>query len=137
MLASIRRSLVSHVEELHKPRSKLKLGLQIHSRNVYLQRGGDASGKENDVTVVLESALLSLGRCIDLVRPAGLLVSTVPKGDWRKALRALENSMSEIHQYCDPDRPLRPSEWGKLIDEDVTRTTATHSQIEQNDIHID
>merc|ERR1712071_45351 len=70
------------------------------------------------VEVVLEGALLHLGRCIDLVRPAGLLVSSVPEADWESALSALEHSMREIRTVCDPDRPLRPTEWGKIIDEE-------------------
>eukprot|EP00591_Stephanopyxis_turris_P011861 CAMPEP_0195512970 /NCGR_PEP_ID=MMETSP0794_2-20130614/4744_1 /TAXON_ID=515487 /ORGANISM="Stephanopyxis turris, Strain CCMP 815" /LENGTH=658 /DNA_ID=CAMNT_0040640869 /DNA_START=303 /DNA_END=2279 /DNA_ORIENTATION=+ len=121
MLASIRRSLVSHVEELHKPRRSLRSSLDSYCK-ISLgkpKRSGKNNYNLNDrsVDVVLESALLSLGRCIDLVQPAGLLVSTVSKSDWLKALRALEHSMADLRSTCDPDRPLRPSEWGKLIDE--------------------
>ena len=59
--------------------------------------------------MILESALLSLGCCVDLVRPAGLLVSVVSSKNWRKALRALQHSLDEIRSVCDPDRPLRPT----------------------------
>ena len=38
------------------------------------------------IIVVLESALLNLGRCLDLVKPVGLLVSSVPAATWSKAL---------------------------------------------------
>lgn len=66
---------------------------------------------------MLESALLSLGRCSDLVRPAGLLLSSVSNSDWGKALKALEHGRREIRELCDPDRILEPNEWGKLQEE--------------------
>jgi len=116
MLTSIRRSLVSHVEELHKPRPRLKAGLKAHMRNLSMYQSGSNNIEiETDVTSVLESALLSLGRCIDLVRPAGLHVASVPRSDWVKALKALEHSMSQIRHLCDPDRPLSSSEWSEVI----------------------
>ena len=65
----------------------------------------------------MEGALLSLGRCVDLVKPAGLHVGSVSREDWKKALRALEHSMNDSRCFCDPDRPLLPSEWGKLVDD--------------------
>ena len=130
MLASIRRSLVSHVEQLHGKRTALKRALKEYSRNV--PSGGRAAGdyaapaqqqrppqRQEDVVASLEAALLSLGRCVDLVRPAGLLVSSVSKGDWNRALVSLERSMKEIRRTCDPDRPLRPTEWGKLVDDEA------------------
>ena len=106
MLASIRRSLVSHIEDLH-------VGGHGQELRKNLSRSSDKNFEGS-----LEGALLHLGRCIDLVRPAGLLVSSVSRSEWTKAFQALERSMSEIRLYCDPDRPLRPSEWGKLMDED-------------------
>lgn len=121
MLASIRRSLVSKVERLHKS-SGIKRALKRYQDTV-IGRPPPSSPKSNsaaarDIIVILEGALLSLGRCVDLVRPAGLLVSVVPSKNWRRALRALEHSLSEIRSVCDPDRPLRPTEWGKLVDEE-------------------
>lgn len=74
--------------------------------------------RRRDVNVVLEGVVLSLGRCIDLVRPAGLLLSSVSKTDFAKALRALDHAMSQIRTYCDPDAPLDPSEWGKMTAEE-------------------
>jgi len=127
MLASIRRSLVHHVEDLHKPRKRiLQEALKAHT--ISIQNAavvgvgggrGNTSVNQRDMIGVLEIALLSLGRCVDLVKPAGLLVSSVPKTDWVKALGALEQSMSEIRDLCDPDRPLHPSGWGKLVDDEV------------------
>ena len=116
MLASIRRSLVEHIEALHKPSHSRKKTL-----NNELRRIKDINGMERDVITILEGALLSLGRCVDLVKPAGLHVGSVSKEDWKKALKALEHSMNEISSFCDPDRPLMPSEWGKLVDGDTNR----------------
>lgn len=122
MLASIRRSLVSKVERLHKS-SGIKRALKRYQDTV-IGRPPPSSPKATsaaaarDIVVILEGALLSLGRCVDLVRPAGLLVSVVPSKNWKRALRALEHSLSEIRSVCDPDRPLRPTEWGKLVDEE-------------------
>ena len=65
------------------------------------------------------SALLSLGRCIDLVKPAGLLVSSVPAAMWSKALFHLEESMSRIKTVCDPDQPLDAAQWGRLFDDEI------------------
>jgi hypothetical protein len=80
--------------------------------------------RRRDVNVVLEGVVLSLGRCIDLVRPAGLLLSSVSKTDFAKALRALDHAMSQIRTYCDPDAPLDPSEWGKLSAEEIDKSSS-------------
>jgi hypothetical protein len=80
-------------------------------------RGRNQFTKEDvKIIVVLESALLNLGRCLDLVKPAGLLVSSVPAATWSKALFNLEDSMCRIKTVCDPDQPLNPGDWGKLFD---------------------
>ena len=99
MLTSIRRSLVDYIEDLHSP-SKENAGYQ-----------------DKNIIGILESASLSLGRCVDLVKPAGLHIGSVTKDEFKRALGALEHSMSEIRDL-DPDYPLRPSEWGKLIEND-------------------
>lgn len=84
------------------------------------QGGRNQFTKEDvKIIVVLESALLNLGRCIDLVKPAGLLVSSVPAATWSKALFNLEESMSRIKLVCDPDQPLDAEYWGNLIDDDL------------------
>jgi hypothetical protein len=121
ILASIRRSLVEEIEALHKPSHSRKKTL-----NNELRRLKDMYGNERDVISILEGALLSLGRCVDLVKPAGLHTGSVSKDDWKKALKALEHSMSEIRSYCDPDRPLMPSEWGKLVDDDSITNKRTY-----------
>eukprot|EP00557_Chaetoceros_sp_GSL56_P005722 CAMPEP_0176499180 /NCGR_PEP_ID=MMETSP0200_2-20121128/12769_1 /TAXON_ID=947934 /ORGANISM="Chaetoceros sp., Strain GSL56" /LENGTH=708 /DNA_ID=CAMNT_0017897541 /DNA_START=30 /DNA_END=2156 /DNA_ORIENTATION=- len=121
ILASIRRSLVEEIEALHKPSLSRKKTL-----NTELRRLKDMYGNERDVITILEGALSSLGRCVDLVKPAGLHTGSVSKDDWRKALKSLEHSMNEIRSYCDPDRPLMPSEWGKLVDDDSTTSKRSY-----------
>ena len=120
MLASIRRSLVSKVERLHKSPG-IKRALKRYQDTVIGRpppSNTKAAAAAKDIIVILEGALLSLGRCVDLVRPAGLLVSVVPSKNWQRAISALKHSLSEIRSVCDPDRPLRPTEWGKLVDEE-------------------
>ena len=112
MLTSIRRSLVDHIEDLHRPSPTIKTALIRLKNN---KNNDKYTGK--DIVTILEGALLSLGRCVDLVKPAGLHLGSVSKSEWKRALASLEHSMSEIRENCDPDRPLRPSEWGKLVDE--------------------
>jgi len=103
MLASIRRSLVSLLESLHQnPQLEMALQLEIKMK---MER------KEKDFKASLEGALLSLGRCVDVVKPAGLLLGSVSITDWAKALRALEHTMTVLRSLCDPDRPLKQSEW--------------------------
>lgn len=65
--------------------------------------------------VALESALLSLGRCADLVRPAGRLTSqSVSSEEWSDALQQLEHFLDLMETACDPDRPLPADQWGIL-----------------------
>ena len=79
-------------------------------------------GDSISTDVALESALLSLGRCVDLVRPAGTLSDkSVSWEDWKEAVTHLEHFLDLIEQACDPDMPLPASEWGKL--DNVTNTT--------------
>jgi len=44
----------------------------------------------------------------------------------------MDYTTNEIRQICDPDRPLRPSEWGKLVDDEATvlATNVAHKAIE-------
>jgi hypothetical protein len=115
LLSSIRRSLVILIEELYTDK-----GQQIRAgviRYFEESRGRNQFTKEDvKIIVVLESALLNLGRCLDLVKPAGLLVSSVPAATWSKALFNLEESMSRIKTVCDPDQILNAAEWGNLFE---------------------
>ncbi len=95
LLSSIRRSFVSIVEALYTDK-----GQEIRAGVInYFENGRSGGGRNHRFTredvqiiVVLESALLNLGRCLDLVKPAGLLVSSVPATTWSKALFNLEVS---------------------------------------------
>ena len=113
LLSSIRRSLVSLVEALYTDKGQeiragaIKYFEESQGRNQFTQ-------EDVKIIVVLESALLNLGRCIDLVKPAGLLVSSVPAATWSKALFNLEESMTRIKTVCDPDQPLDAELWGAL-----------------------
>jgi len=102
LLSSIRRSLVTHVESLHsRPHNPLlaKLKSTPHRPAAY------------SVEQTLESALLSVGRCIDLIRPAGFVQGTVCRTDWERALSSLQRCVDGIRRDCDPDRPLTLKEW--------------------------
>lgn len=80
-------------------------------------------GDSISTDVALESALLSLGRCVDLVRPAGMLSDkSVSREDWKEALTHLEHFMDLIESACDPDIPLPASEWGNLSVENITNS---------------
>jgi hypothetical protein len=109
VLVAARRSLVTDMEGLYRRQPSLQAVHQL------------LSGDSKPLDVIMESALLSLGRCLDLVRPAGLLTETVSAGDWNRALSLLEQAVHQISQACDPDQPLDPAEWGSMgePDEDI------------------
>jgi hypothetical protein len=76
--------------------------------------------------VALESALLSLGRCADLVRPAGTLSpQSVPREDWKDALIHLDHFLDLMERVCDPDSPLPASDWGKYQIENIESRNST------------
>lgn len=92
--------------------SQVSLKTQLQSMMVPddTQAGGVVS-----VDVALESAVLALGRCLDLVRPAGVQAAqSVPKEDWQQAAEQLEWFLDRMNKICDPDVPLPAQEWGKL-----------------------
>lgn len=67
------------------------------------------------IDIQLEGALLSLGRCCDLVRPAGTFSSQpVSQKDWKLAVHHLQDFMNRMERGCDPDRPLPADKWGDL-----------------------
>ena len=75
--------------------------------------------------VALESALLALGRCADLVRPAGRLTSrSVSQEEWTDAIQQLEHFLDLMETACDPDRPLPADQWGLLS---LPRSVSTNS----------
>jgi hypothetical protein len=102
---------------------------KVETRNKHKNTTGTAGGRATSVDVTLESALLSLGRCLDLVRPAGLMLAhtSVPKQDWKQALRQLEQFLDLMQSACDPDRPLNPEEWGKVLNTGKSTTEKAES----------
>ena len=59
-----------------------------------------------------------MGCCINLARPAGALVSSVPRSDWKKALNDLEHALKNEMRLCDPGVELHLSEWSIPIDDE-------------------
>jgi len=113
VLVQARRSLVRDMEHLYQQQPSLAA-----VRRTKLPSGGgggSAAVHHKPMDVVLEGALLSLGRCLDLVRPAGLLTGSVPAQDFRLAFQLLEQTVAQISQGCDPDRPLPAADWGLLL----------------------
>ena len=105
VLIAARRTLVTLIEGLYEKEPSLKA--------VHRNRG--KGGKPMDV--VLEAALLNLGRCLDLVRPAGQMSGSVSESEWKMAVQTLESAYKQINQACDPDQPLDPLDWGYMFDE--------------------
>jgi hypothetical protein len=103
--SAVRHKLVSQLEDLYKTSPSLRLGL----REV-----ANFSNSKETLDVVLEGATLSLGRCIDLVRPAGLHQSSVLKTEYAKALKCLNHCMTQIQVFCDPDQPLDAAQDRKM-----------------------
>ena len=70
----------------------------------------------SSIEIHLECALLSLGRCCDLVRPAGTFSEqSVSRQEWKDALWHLQEFINRIECSCDPDRPVSANQWdGKL-----------------------
>lgn len=106
--------------ELRKDTSGLVsagLKAQLQQTRIKTQPIRYVEGVSDDVSVdvALESALLSLGRCADVVRPAGRLTSqSVSRDEWQEAIHHLERFMDLTQQVCDPDEALPSSEWGQL-----------------------
>lgn len=107
VLVSARQSLVADVETTCQAQPSLKAVHRMHATH---------KNDDNDkpIDVILESALLSLGCCLDLVRPAGLFVGSVSAADWKLARHVLKQSVVQISSACNPDQPLNPLEWGMI-----------------------
>jgi hypothetical protein len=120
VLVSVRRALVKDLEALYgESASTTQSSLKQSLKKIIPQHSLVAgTATTTPLEVVLESAVLSLGRCLDLVRPAGQLKGSVSKQDWIKAVKALEHAMKQIRQACDPDGPLIPSDWGRFSQND-------------------
>ena len=117
-------------------------GPSLKSRLKNWNSGDRRVGEGSSLDVVLESALLSLGRCLDLVRPAGLMLAhtSVPKQDWKQALEQLEHFFDLIQSACDPDRPLDPREWGLMHrygDQQTIQNSYSSSELDHINLQSD
>lgn len=145
VLVATRGALVTLLEEMneayrHNKQRKTTTGLVSPELKAQLQKTiipestllssssrGPERGKfsgEISVDVALESALLSLGRCADIVRPAGRLTSqSVSQEEWADAMHQLEHFLDLMQRACDPDRPLPAKQWGELTNYDSSLST--------------
>jgi hypothetical protein len=89
---------------------------EMEGRSRKAERSADLA-KEDEI--VLEAALLSLGRCLDLIRPAGRGTGVVTVPEWKMAAILLQRAVRQMVRIGDTDRPLPPHEWGRL-EEDKT-----------------
>jgi hypothetical protein len=77
------------------------------------------NGPTSSTEIQMESALLSLGRCCDLVRPAGTFsAQSVTRQEWQDALKHLQDFLNRMEVYCDPDRALPAKQWGVQLRDD-------------------
>lgn len=120
VLVQARRSLVSGMELLYQQQPSLAAIHNVltplklsHTLPTLPATNGaveetNTKNKPNGkpLDVVLEGALLSIGRCLDLVRPAGLLTGSVSIQDFKLALMVLDQAVTQISIACDPDQPL-------------------------------
>ncbi|KAL3922802.1 MAG: hypothetical protein SGILL_002005 [Bacillariaceae sp.] len=94
---------------------------EVTSRDVTStdSRAASLNGPTSSTEIQMESALLSLGRCCDLVRPAGTFsAQSVTRQEWKGALHHLQDFMNCLEMYCDPDQPLPAEQWGLQLRED-------------------
>ncbi len=120
VLVQARRSLVSGMELLYQQQPSLAAihkivtplqsshNIPTLSQMICSNEEANTISKPNGkpLDIVLEGALLSLGRCLDLVRPAGLLTGSVPAHDFKLALLVLDQAVTQISIACDPDQPI-------------------------------
>ncbi|KAG7371980.1 hypothetical protein IV203_018123 [Nitzschia inconspicua] len=109
-------------------KSQLKQ-ISPNTKSGQIQEFLSKSQPNSSTEIQLESALFSLGRCCDLVRPAGTFsAQSVSRQEWRDALSHLYDFMYRIALFCDPDQPLPAKLWGVQImeNEPVLRSLIPH-----------
>ncbi|GKY94780.1 hypothetical protein MPSEU_000443100 [Mayamaea pseudoterrestris] len=102
VLVAVRNSILADMEGLYQTEPTLQ---SIRKA----MRPQDAT-----LDVVLEGALMSLGRCLDVVRPAGLMTGRCSREDFERALNLLQQAYYLLDRSCDPVLPLPPQDWGVL-----------------------
>ena len=128
VLVAARRSIVKDMELLyHRPKNAQGVTMDRQEVKVLIQN------QQQSVDVVLEAALLSLGRCLDLVRPAGNGDKVVASSDWKLAAVLLEKAISQILRVCDVDRPLDPGEWGRMGNDDENNQDKNDDENDDDD----
>jgi hypothetical protein len=145
VLVATRRSLVTLLEEMNEAfrhskqrktstglvgpglKGKLRTTFAKGYREISSEFGTRTISGYVSTDVALESALLALGRCADLVRPAGRLTSrSVSQEEWTDAIQQLEHFLALMEAACDPDRPLPADQWGLLS---LPRNASTHHSL--------
>jgi len=109
------------MNEAYRHNRERQTATMVISPTLKAQLKKQTSGSSTTISSIeihLECALLSLGRCCDLVRPAGTLSEqSVSRQEWKDALLHLQDFMIRIECSCDPDRPVSADQWGKKLAE--------------------
>ncbi|CAM9508022.1 unnamed protein product, partial [Hapterophycus canaliculatus] len=83
--------------------------------------GDDARDSSNDNNVALGEALEwaagALAKIQEIIEPAAMRRNSVSLRAWAMCAALLERAILQAQLSADPDRPLKPSEWGRLEDE--------------------
>jgi hypothetical protein len=121
VLVAVRRSMVADMEHLYATEPSLQSIRQcLHPNCATLD-------------VVLEGALMSLGRCLDIVRPAGTMTGMCTREDFERALNLLQQAYYLLDRSCDPDLPLSPQYWGVLGSDRLKVLSATTPNDDDDD----
>jgi len=123
-LVATRRSLATLLEQMnvaYQHNRERQTATMMIPPTLKVQLKKQTSGSSTTISSIeihLESALLSLGRCCDLVRPAGTFsAQSVSRQEWKDALVHLQDFMARIECSCDPDRSISVDQWDiKLIE---------------------
>eukprot|EP00536_Pseudo-nitzschia_multiseries_P008733 jgi/Psemu1/297026/fgenesh1_pm.228_\ len=123
-LVATRRSLATLLEQMneaYRDNRERQIATMLIPPTLKAQlkkQTSESSTTISSIEIHLECALLSLGRCCDLVRPAGTFSEqSVSRQGWKDALLHLQDFMARIECNCDPDRPVSADHWGgKLIE---------------------
>eukprot|EP00531_Pseudo-nitzschia_arenysensis_P017964 CAMPEP_0116138224 /NCGR_PEP_ID=MMETSP0329-20121206/12673_1 /TAXON_ID=697910 /ORGANISM="Pseudo-nitzschia arenysensis, Strain B593" /LENGTH=613 /DNA_ID=CAMNT_0003633203 /DNA_START=285 /DNA_END=2126 /DNA_ORIENTATION=- len=114
-------TLLEQMNEAYRNNRERQISTMVIPPTLKAQLKKQTSGSSTTISSIeihLECALLSLGRCCDLVRPAGTFSEqSVSRQEWKDALLHLQEFMNRIECSCDPDRPVPADKWdGKLTE---------------------
>ena len=121
-MVATRRSLATLLEQMNeayrnnRDRKTATMLIPPTLKTQLKKQTSESSTSSSSIEIHLECALLSLGRCCDLVRPAGTFsAQSVSRQEWEDALVHLQDFMIRIDRSCDPDQPLSADRWGKKL----------------------